>query len=127
LQGSTKFGDFQIDKYVLHYSRMLAMPLLYIHKSSGEQNNALLWFKESDKTASADWPEIENFLHSGYSIVTFDFRGLGETRMPYTSSRPMIPCWENWILTMPMETRSPACWRIMFTIHFYPGAPTFFK
>lgn len=67
------------------------MPLLYIHKSSGEQNDALLWFKESGKTASADWPEIENFLYSGYSIVTFDFRGLGETRMPYTAVSPDDP------------------------------------
>jgi hypothetical protein len=91
LEGSTKFGDFQIDKYVLHHSRMLAMPLLYIHKSSGEQTSALLWFKESGKSASADWPEIESYLHSGYSIVTFDFRGLGETRMPYTAVSPDDP------------------------------------
>jgi pimeloyl-ACP methyl ester carboxylesterase len=90
-EGSTKFGDFQIDKYVLHYSRTLAMPLLYIHKSSAERNNALLWFKESGKAALVDWPEVENFLHSGYSVVTFDFRGLGETRMPYTAVSPDDP------------------------------------
>jgi hypothetical protein len=90
-QGSMKFGDFQIDKYLLRHSKLLVMPLLYIHKSSGKQNEALLWFKETGKAASSDWPQIENLLRSGHGVVTFDFRGLGETRMPYTAVSPDDP------------------------------------
>ena len=90
-QGSMKFGEFQIDKYFLRHSKLLVMPLLYIHKSSGKQNEALLWFKETGKATSSDWPQIENLLRSGHGVVTFDFRGLGETRMPYTAVSPDDP------------------------------------
>ncbi len=90
-QGSTKFGEFQIDKYVLRHSRVLVMPLVYIHKSAGEQRDALLWFTENGKATSSDWPQIESLLRSGHDIVTFDFRGLGETRMPYTAVSPDDP------------------------------------
>jgi hypothetical protein len=65
--------------------------LLYIHKSSGQQRDALLWFKETGKATSSEWPEIENLLRSGHDVVTFDFRGLGETRMPYTAVSPDDP------------------------------------
>jgi hypothetical protein len=90
-QGTTKFGDFQIDKYVVRHSRLLVMPLLYIHKSSSEQKDALLWFKKTGKATSTDWLQIENALRSGHDVVTFDFRGLGETRMPYTAVSPDDP------------------------------------
>ena len=90
-QGSTKFGDFQIDKYALRHSRLLVMPLLYIHKSAGEQSDIVLWFNETGKATSSDWPQIESLLRSGHDVVTFDFRGLGETRMPYTAVSPDDP------------------------------------
>jgi hypothetical protein len=89
--GTVKVGEFQIDKYVLRHSKLLVMPLLYIHKSSGKQRDVVLWFKETGKVTSSDWPQIENLLRSGNDIVTFDFRGLGETRMPYTAVSPDDP------------------------------------
>jgi hypothetical protein len=89
--GSTKFGEFQIDKYVLRHSRQLVMPLLYIHGSSGKHGDVRLLFKETGKVTSSDWPQIETYLHSGNDIITFDFRGLGETRMPYTAVSPDDP------------------------------------
>lgn len=93
--GSTKIDDTQIDKYVLHHSRLLEMPLLFIHKTSKEPKDALLWFRETGKAIPADWPEIEKLLQSGYSVVTFDFRGLGETRMQYTAVSPDDPMLGN--------------------------------
>jgi Acetyl xylan esterase (AXE1) len=90
-QGSTKFGEFQIDKYVLRHSKLLVIPLLYVHKSSGKQNEAVLWFKETGKATSSDWPQIETLIRSGHDVVTFDFRGLGETRMPFTAVSPDDP------------------------------------
>ncbi len=90
-EGTTKFGEFKIDKYVLRHSRLLVMPLLYIHRSSDQKGDVVLWFKETGKAASSDWPQIENLLRSGRDVVTFDFRGLGETRMPYTAISPDDP------------------------------------
>jgi hypothetical protein len=90
-EGTTKAGEFQIDKYVLRHSRLLVLPLLYIHKSSGKLGEATLWFKETGKATSSDWPQMEILLRSGHDVVTFDFRGLGETRMPYTAVSPDDP------------------------------------
>jgi hypothetical protein len=70
---------------MLHHSRLLEMPLLYIHKSGADKRAVLLWFSERGKATAADWPEIKKYADDGYDIVSFDFRGLGETRMPYTA------------------------------------------
>jgi hypothetical protein len=91
LAGSTEFGEFEIDRYVLRHSHQLAMPLLYIHAKSGKQAAVRLWFKQTGKATAADWPQIETYLRSGNDILTFDFRGLGETRMPYTAVSPDDP------------------------------------
>jgi pimeloyl-ACP methyl ester carboxylesterase len=90
-EGSTTIADVQIDKYLLRHSRQLTMPLLYIHKSPTKQSDALLWFKESGKAEASDWPRIEELVRSGHAVVTFDFRGLGETRMQYTAVSPDDP------------------------------------
>jgi cephalosporin-C deacetylase-like acetyl esterase len=83
--GSSSFDDVSIDRYMLHHSRLLEMPLLYIHKSGADKRAVLLWFSERGKATAADWPEIKKYADDGYDIVSFDFRGLGETRMPYTA------------------------------------------
>ena len=91
LAGSSNAGDVQIDKYVLHHSSVLEMPLLFIHKPSNESQKTMLWFGAVGKATRVDWPELEKFLEGGYNVVTFDFRGLGETRMPYTAVSPDDP------------------------------------
>src|SRR6201981_1155964 len=64
------------------------MPLLYIHKAGADDRKVALWFQENGKATAEDWPEIETYLDQGYAIISFDFRGLGETRMPYTAVSP---------------------------------------
>jgi hypothetical protein len=83
--GSAKSGGVSIERYMLRHSKLLEMPLLYIHKSAADKRRVLLWFRESGKATSEDWPEIRKYVDEGYDIVSFDFRGLGETRMPYTA------------------------------------------
>jgi cephalosporin-C deacetylase-like acetyl esterase len=89
--GNSKAEGASIDRYILHHSGQLQMPLLYIHKSVPNDRPILLWFQESGKATARDWPEIEKYLSQGYDIVSFDFRGLGETRMPYTAASPDDP------------------------------------
>ncbi len=89
--GSAKVGEVAIDRYVLHHSVELEMPLLYIHKSGGGDRRVALWFQENGKATAEDWPEIERYLNLGYEIISFDFRGLGETRMAYTAVSPDDP------------------------------------
>src|SRR6266550_3036741 len=75
---------------MLLHSKLLEMPLLHIHKSVADKT-VLLWFSESGKATAADWPEIMKYIDAGYDIVSFDFRGLGETRMSYTAVSPDDP------------------------------------
>lgn len=82
-RGASQFEDVTIDRYLLHHSGGLEMPLLHIHKGSERNGRTLLWLGKDGKAAASDWPRIKQYLDDGYDIVTFDFRGLGETRMLY--------------------------------------------
>ena len=90
-QGTTNVRGVLVDKFVLHHSRGLKMPLLFIHQDSNEKREVLLWFSETGKATAADWGELQKRLNEGYDIVTFDLRGMGETRMPFTAVSPDDP------------------------------------
>ncbi|HKV80503.1 MAG TPA: acetylxylan esterase [Candidatus Sulfotelmatobacter sp.] len=81
--GASLFEDASIDRYVLRHSGGLLMPLLHIHRTGNQNRRWLLWFSKNGKAGVNDWPEIRKYLDAGFDIVTFDSRGLGETRMPY--------------------------------------------
>ena len=89
--GSSRSDGVSIDRYMLRHSKLLEMPVLYIHKSAADKRTFLLWFRESGKATAENWPEIKKYVGEGYDIVSFDFRGLGETRMPYTAVSPDDP------------------------------------
>jgi len=89
--GGSKLEETTIDRYLLRHSGQMEMPLLYIHKSDPGERKTMLWFQENGKATALDWPEIEKYLSQGYDIISFDFRGLGETRMPYTAVSPDDP------------------------------------
>ena len=89
--GSAKSGGVMIERYLLHHSKLLEMPLLHIHKSGNDSRRVLLWFREGGKATAEDWPELEKYVDAGYEIVSFDFRGLGEARMNYTAVSPDDP------------------------------------
>jgi hypothetical protein len=89
--GSTNSDGVSIDRYLLHHSRYLAMPLLHIHKSSSDHRRVLLWLGENGKVSASDWPNLTKYLDAGYDIISIDPRGLGETRMPYKAASPDDP------------------------------------
>ena len=89
--GSSRSEGVSIDRYMLRHSELLEMPLLHIHKSGADKRRVLLWFSASGKATAADWPEIKKYVDEGYEIISFDFRGLGENRMPFTAVSPDDP------------------------------------
>jgi len=89
--GSSSSDGVSIDRYMLRHSKLFEIPVLYIHKSAADKRRFLLWFREGGKATAEDWPEIKKYVDEGYEIVSFDFRGLGETRMPYTTVSPDDP------------------------------------
>jgi hypothetical protein len=75
--------DAVVDRYVLRHSDGLALPLVYIHGPGAVPGRVLLRVGLEGKLGREDWPEIEEHLVRGDALVSFDPRGLGETRMPY--------------------------------------------
>jgi hypothetical protein len=59
------------------------MPLLHFHSETGGPKGAILWFSLDGKASQNDWPQISELVSEGYEVFSFDFRGLGETRMNY--------------------------------------------
>ena len=81
--GTSKIGTTHIDRYVLHHSTYLEMPLLHFYNDGNPSKGALLWFSLNGKATDNDWPQIAKLLSDGYEVFSFDFRGLGENHMNY--------------------------------------------
>jgi cephalosporin-C deacetylase-like acetyl esterase len=84
--GTSSFDSYTVDRYILHHSGILSIPLVYIHNPKESSKKALMIFGPNGKIASTDWPEIKNYLAQGYDIVSFDFRGTGEDMMRYATA-----------------------------------------
>jgi pimeloyl-ACP methyl ester carboxylesterase len=89
--GSTAAGHVAIDRYLLRHSGQLEMPLLHIHKSAQGKRDLLLWFRDDGKATSENWAEIKKYLDANYDVISIDFRGRGETKMPYKAISPDDP------------------------------------
>jgi hypothetical protein len=83
LLGTSTFDGVVIDRYALHHSGSLVMPLIYVHKASSANKKWEIWFGKSGMAKSSDWPELLKQVEQGFDVISFDFRGLGETRMRY--------------------------------------------
>lgn len=83
LTGSGSYASAHIDRYLLHHSTYLEMPLLHIYSDEGHPKGEILWLSLEGKVTDKDWPQITRLLGDGYDVYSFDFRGLGETRMNY--------------------------------------------
>jgi hypothetical protein len=90
-RGTSDFDGVTVEKYLLRHSRYLELPLLYIHKKGSSQRPVMLWFGKTEKATSKDWPILSQRLREGYDIISFDPRGLGETRMAYKALSPDDP------------------------------------
>jgi acetyl xylan esterase AXE1 len=90
-RGSSDFEGVTIEKYSLHHSQYLELPLLYVHKAQRGRRKVMLWFGENGKATAQDWPAVSKYLAAGYDILSVDPRGLGETRMPYKAVSPDDP------------------------------------
>jgi hypothetical protein len=85
--GTTTTGDIVLDRYRLDHSDGLVLPLVHIRRPSGPAAaTTVLDFGLAGKARPADWPTIARHLEDGGDVVTFDPRGLGETRMRYRAA-----------------------------------------
>jgi len=89
--GTAIAGTVHLDRYVLHHNTYLQMPLLHFHTSLPSTKGPVLWMSIHGKATQKEWPQIKALLDQGYEVFSFDFRGLGETRMNYRAVSPDDP------------------------------------
>jgi hypothetical protein len=82
-RGHAAVGPATIDRYLLHHSGPLVIPLLHIHGPQKPTGRVVLRVGLTGKVGPEDWAEVEADLRRGDEVVSFDPRGLGETRLRY--------------------------------------------
>jgi len=84
--GSDRVGAAIIDRYRLHHSGGLVVPLVHVRREGAPRGNVLLRLSLEGKIRAADWAEVESLLGDGHEVVSFDPRSLGETRLRYRAA-----------------------------------------
>ena len=62
------------------------IPLVHVRRDGAPRRELLLRLGLEGKIGPEDWPEVEARLAEGHEVVSFDPRGLGETRMRYKAA-----------------------------------------
>jgi hypothetical protein len=81
--GGAAVGAWRIDRYVLHTGDTMVLPLLHVHGTGASSGRVVLRIGLDGKLRPEEWPEVAADLKGGDSVVSFDPRGLGETKMRY--------------------------------------------
>src|SRR5262245_32455976 len=81
--GSSEIAGAVVDRYRLRHSGGLVLPLLPVRPSGRPTARTIVRLGLSGKIRPEDWPGVEAALARGEALVSFDARGLGETRMDY--------------------------------------------
>ena len=81
--GGSDVGGLRIDRYRLHHSDGLVIPVVHVHRPGATRGRVLLDLGLDGKIGVADWPEVRRLVESGDEVLSFDLRGTGETRMRY--------------------------------------------
>ena len=82
--GSAIVEGVAVERYILHHSSLLSIPLLRIHKPGVKAQKTLLLVGSRGKVSSKDMPGIRKYLEEGFEVLSFDFRAQGENRMLYS-------------------------------------------
>jgi hypothetical protein len=85
-KGSDRVGNAVIDRYALHHAGGLVIPLVHVRRDGAPRGAVVLRVDLEGKIRASDWPAVEAWLDQGREVVSFDPRGLGETRMRYKAA-----------------------------------------
>ncbi|RPJ53915.1 MAG: hypothetical protein EHM23_30005 [Acidobacteria bacterium] len=87
--GSTKGQRVEISRFLLHHSGELMIPVVHTKSASaGSPRRAALLIRLTGKPGVKDWQSVTRLIDQGYEVVSFDFRGVGELRMRYSTKPP---------------------------------------
>jgi dienelactone hydrolase len=80
--GGTTVAGARVDRYWLHHGA-LAIPLLHIHRPGAAREGTVVDLSLHGKVGASEWTEVVRLLDEGRDVLSFDLRGVGETRMRY--------------------------------------------
>jgi hypothetical protein len=84
--GRDRLGTTILDRYRLHHSGGLVVPLVHVRREGAPRGNVVLRVSLEGKIRAGDWKAVESLLADGHEVVSVDPRGLGETRMRYRAA-----------------------------------------
>jgi hypothetical protein len=84
--GQDRVGTTLVDRYRLHHSGGLVVPLVHLRREGGPRGNVVLRVSLEGKAPATESKDVERLLADGHEVVAFDPRGLGETRMRYKAA-----------------------------------------
>jgi len=84
--GEDRVGGAVVERYRLFHSGGLVLPLVRVRPAAGAVDRLLLRVGLGGKLGVDEWGTVEARLREGYAVVSFDPRGLGETRLRYRAS-----------------------------------------
>jgi alpha-beta hydrolase superfamily lysophospholipase len=80
--GGTTVGAARVDRYWLRHGG-LAIPVVHVHRGAAAGAGTIVDVALHGKVGPAEWAETTKRLDQGHDVVSFDLRGVGETRMRY--------------------------------------------
>jgi dienelactone hydrolase len=89
--GSTEHAGVVIDRYTLLHRERLVIPLLHVRQRSGASAHAVIEFGLEGKAGPAQWGSLLEHVKAGRDVLSFDPRGLGETRMNHRTAEAEDP------------------------------------
>lgn len=81
--GRSETASAAIERFRLRHGDHLVIPVLHVHRQAGPTGRVLLHAGLEGKAGPQEWPALEVHLKAGWDVISFDVRGLGETRMLY--------------------------------------------
>lgn len=79
-------GAVTVRRYQLRHDDRLVIPVLVFRSGANPSRRLLLHAGLAGKARPSDWPALQARLRDGWDVVSFDPRGLGETRMLYKAA-----------------------------------------
>jgi dienelactone hydrolase len=82
-RGRSLVGAITIERYLLHHRGALAIPVIHVRSTAKPRGRIVIRVGLAGKVGPEDWALVEGDLRRGDEVVSFDPRGLGETRLRY--------------------------------------------
>ncbi|MFB3903425.1 MAG: alpha/beta hydrolase family protein [Acidobacteriota bacterium] len=87
--GSVSGKGVTLSRYVLRHGKGLALPVIHVQPASPRSSRrAALLIRSKGKPGVKGWKAVTELSGQGFEVLLFDFRGVGEQKMFYSTKTP---------------------------------------